>query len=120
MKKLILSFFILGATTSLSFAQDALQIKSEGEFRETVVGKKWTISWGDGWVKINPDGTFVGDSPYGKLKGDWYWKGRTWCRKGNAGSRVLTEDCQKFFLIGKKIMKNVTQNAPKGNYYYMN
>jgi hypothetical protein len=35
------------------------------------------------------------------------------------GSTMLKEECQKIYMIGNRIMKNVTKSAPKGNYYIL-
>lgn len=119
MKAAFLSLLVLVTSASIGFAQEAKQVTSEEQFQQTVVGKKWRSSWGDGWIKINKDGTFAGEYPAGALKGEWYWKGKTWCRKGKVGSKEIPEECQKYFTVGKNIMKNVTKSKPEGTYYYL-
>ena len=39
--------------------------------------------------------------------------------KGKMGQTELKEDCQKFYMIGTRIMKNVRKKSPKGDYYYV-
>lgn len=120
MKKMLLTIALLNVCALPALGQDAVQVKDEQTYRSLVTDKKWQHSWGKTWVKVNSDGTFEGDSPNGKLKGTWYWKGSKWCRTGQVGKTVLKEECQKMYMIGSHIMKNVTKNAPKGNYYYAN
>ena len=112
------SLFILASVVSAQ-AQEAKQVKDEASYRELIVDKKWTHAWGKTWVKVHSDGTISGDSPRGKIKGTWVWKGSKSCRNGTVGGKQLKEDCQKFYMIGDRIMKNVTSSAPKGNYYFL-
>ena len=86
---------------------------------KVIADKQWTHAWGQAVFTVRSNGTFDGKTPEGKLKGTWYWKGKRFCRSGQEGSTMLKEDCQKFYMIGNRIMKNVTKSAPKGNYYYL-
>jgi hypothetical protein len=119
MKKtfIVLSLFMSCAT--YASAQEAVLIKDEATFLKQIAGKKWVHSYGKTWLKVNPNGTLVGDSPKGKLAMTWEWRGNKWCRKGKFGQAELKEECQKFYMIGTRIMKNVNKNAPKGSYYYL-
>ena len=108
----------LGLVTSAA-AQEATQVKDEATFQKLIADKQWTHSWGKTSLKLKSNGTFDGKTPKGKLKGTWYWKGKKWCRKGQLGTTILKEECQKIYMIGNRIMKNVTKSTPKGNYYFL-
>ena len=119
----LLTIILVISFAPASFAQEAKTIKQEDTFIDMIVGKKWTHAWGKTWVKVNKDGTVIGDSPNGKIKGTWYWKqsafsDKRWCRTVTVGSQELKEECQKFQTIGDRIMVNTTSSAPKGNYYF--
>ena len=119
MKKTLIAFSFLIACTAVANAQEAVLIKDEATFLKQIADKRWTHSYGKTWLKVNRNGTLVGDSPNGKLAITWEWKGKNWCRKGKVGQTELKEECQKFYMIGDRIMKNVTKSAPKGNYYFL-
>lgn len=108
----------LGLATSVA-AQEAKQVRDEATFQKSIVDKQWTHSWGTASLKIKSNGTFEGESAKGKIKGTWYWKGKKFCRTGQIGSTMLKEECQKFYMIGNRIMKNVNKSAPKGSYYFL-
>ena len=115
---LVSAAILLGSFTYVA-AQEAKQVRDEGSFKQLIVDKKWIHASGKTWVQIKGNGTWVGDSPNGKLKGTWYWKGSNYCREGKVGATEFKEECQKFYMIGDRIMKNVTSRAPKGNYYFL-
>ena len=108
----------LGLVTSVA-AQEAKQVKDEATYLKSIADKKWTNAWGKMTITFNSNGTFAGDTKKGKLQGTWYWKGKKFCRKGQLGSTNLKEECQKMYMIGHRIMKNVTKTNPKGNYYFL-
>ncbi|WP_375265152.1 hypothetical protein [Planktotalea sp.] len=108
----------LGLVTSTA-AQEAKQVRDQATFLKVLADKQWTHAWGTTVLTFKSNGTFSGKTPKGKLEGTWYWKGKKWCRTGQMGSTMLKEECQKFYMIGNRIMKNVTKSAPKGNYYFL-
>ena len=114
----IIFTLFLGLATPI-VAQEAKQVKDEPAFKKLIVDKKWTHAWGEAWLKIKSDGTFTGNAPQGKVKGTWYWKGKKFCRQGAVGTVSLKEECQRFYMIGNRIFKNVNKNSPKGSYYFL-
>jgi hypothetical protein len=108
----------LGLVTPVA-AQEVKQVRDQATFLKVIADKQWTHSWGKTVLTLRSNGTFSGKTPKGKLKGTWYWKGKKWCRTGQLGSTMLKEECQKIYMIGNRIMKNVTKSAPKGNYYIL-
>ena len=98
---------------------EAVRVTDEVTFRKMIVDKKWTHASGKTWVQAKSDGTLIGDSPKGKIKGTWVWKGKNWWRTASLGTQKLGEDCQQFYVIGDCIYKNVTSGAPKGSYYFL-
>ena len=120
MKKLAIAFVIfLGLGTS-AVAQQAKQVKDETTFRKLVVDKKWTNAWGNTVFEIKNNGIWGGKSAKsGKIKGTWYWKGKTWCREGTLGKTNLKKECIKFYMIGNRILKSVNKSNPKGNYNFL-
>ncbi len=108
----------LGLVTPVS-AQEAKQVKDEATFQNLISDKKWTHAWGQTSLTLKSDGTFAGKTPKGKLQGTWYWKGKKWCRKGKLGNTNLKEECQKMYMIGNRILKNVTSSSPKGSFYFL-
>lgn len=119
MLRLLIAATLYAAATTATIAQEVKRVNNEDVLREFIVDKKWTHAWGKTWVKVNSNGTLTGDSPNGKLSGSWYWKGRKWCRTVKIGNNERPEECQTFFMIGDRIMKNVNSSAPKGSYYFL-
>jgi len=115
---LVSAAILLGSITFVD-AQEAVRVTDETTFRKMIVDKKWTHAWGKTWVQAKSDGTLIGDSPNGKIKGNWVWKGKNWCRSVSVGKEKYGEECQQFYMIGDRIYKNVTSRAPKGNYYFL-
>ena len=108
----------LGLVTS-AVAQEAKQVKDLATFQKLIANKQWTNAWGNTSLKIKSNGTLEAKTPDGKFKGTWYWKGKKFCREGQISSTILKEECQVFYMIGNRIMKNVNKKTPKGSYYFL-
>ena len=73
-----------------------VNVKSEKEFRATVVDKNLTSTWGV--IVIHSNGTISGDakSSNDKLSGVWKWSNKKWCRNLKIGAGdPLGSQCMK-------------------------
>ncbi len=81
---------------------EAGTIKTEKQFRETVVGKR--LVSGDAWVLITADGKFSGVSRQNeKVRGAWIWHDKYWCRNVLVGTQKWQQDCQVIKVEGSKL-----------------
>jgi hypothetical protein len=52
----------------------------------------------------------------GKIKGSWTFdKKKGFCRDAKVGTIIAPYECQKMFLIGKKVLVIQTKSNPKGS-----
>ena len=83
-------------TSITAEAETFTRIKSENDFRVSVVDKNLTSSWG--LIVIHSNGTISGkaNSSNDKLTGAWKWSGKTWCRNLRIGKGdQLGSQCMK-------------------------
>lgn len=85
-------------------------IKKEADFRQMIVGKKLVAE--SGWSIAHPDGRLVGKFKPGKLRGNWLWQGRYWCRNALVGGKELGTNCQKVEIDGNTM--RLTRDKGKG------
>ncbi|MDU8926135.1 hypothetical protein RXV86_01930 [Alisedimentitalea sp. MJ-SS2] len=78
-----------------------LQILTEDDFQENVVGHEATHRSGDSFIAYR-NGKLTGTVDGAKLTATWYWQGKTWCNKGNAGSLRISA-CYRLELDGNRL-----------------
>tara|TARA_B110000503_G_C6841311_1_gene286966 strand:+ start:147 stop:536 length:390 start_codon:yes stop_codon:yes gene_type:complete len=106
----------VAATQSYALNVDAQKL-DEQTFAEKVVGVTWYGSYNETYMTFNKDGTISGEGKgkvKGKIKGTWAWEGKKWCREVSLGSTAIPKECQTMYLMGDKVLVNVTKSNPKG------
>ncbi len=90
--------------TALKETNEAALITTEEDFREKIVGKKFTLK--KNWFVINEDGTMEGNFAKKPLKGTWNWEEQFWCRTLTTHNK--NTDCQEWRLtpIGARVARD--------------
>jgi len=108
----ILSLALITLVISHTSAKaDFTQVKTEDEFRNSIVEKVIASSSCDPLIS-HSDGTITGVCNGKKLTGSWKWSDGLWCRDIKLGDKKYKIDCQKYEIDGQTV--RVTAKKGKG------
>lgn len=96
-KPILLAVMLALAPLSAS----AKTIKKLEDFQALVVGK--TLQSDDGSVKILANGKVTGKLQGKRVKGNWNWQGRYFCRALVWGGQAMGSDCQTVKVNGSTL-----------------
>lgn len=76
-------------------------VTTEAGFNERIVGHD--LTYPDGVIVVNPDGTIGGSIGGNAVDGEWSWADGQFCRELTIGSRRFPQECQTPEVAGERV-----------------
>ncbi|SCZ71717.1 hypothetical protein SAMN04488118_112100 [Epibacterium ulvae] len=113
LRKTLLATLVFAASMSVAAADEIRRIHSEARMIDLVAAHTYKDAKGN-WVRINANGTMVGQYGGKPLNANWVWSGAYWCRNGHLGGVAIGSDCQEFYA--SRTQFHTIRNKGKGDW----